>query len=173
VRRGEGYIKEEQEIIINREEHHRGGSKEKYTIRVYEIEFVRADVLRVWPPPKPKAEPVAPSMAPAQTKTTEARTEPEPTPSAAPRPRGAYRNDLRTYLATRELTALLRQGKDAITAEFIDYCRREKPELLAKLPKSREIAKQVQKILDDRRVKRQTGSATNHPLPPTPSRNRS
>ena len=76
-------------------------------------------------------------------------------------------------MADRDLTALVRQGKDAIAADFIDYCRRKKQELFAKLPKAREIAKQVQKILDDRRTKRQTDSVSNRSQAPGPSPNRS
>ncbi len=129
--------------------------------------FADHHVAFVWPEPKPSAS--APQFA--EDSTTPAQ--PVSTASKEAKPRGAYRNALRTYMADRDLTALVRQGKDAIAADFIDYCRRKKQELFAKLPKAREIAKQVQKILDDRRTKRQTDNASNHSQTPARSPNRS
>jgi hypothetical protein len=42
---------------------------------------------------------------------------------------------------------LLSRGKHAVAAEFVEHCRDEKPDLVSILPKPREIANQVEKIL--------------------------
>jgi hypothetical protein len=166
VRRGEGYIHADSEIMIKCEDKDTLlRRKETLAIRIYEIEFARADVLQLWPPKRkpeipPSTEiPSAPPSATAGAKT-------------GPKPRAAYRNELRTFLAPRDIAMLVRQGKDAVAAEFIAHCRQHKPSLAAVLPKPREVAKQVQKILDSRRAKPQQSSTRERPQTPSSSPNR-
>jgi hypothetical protein len=168
IRRGEGHIADdEREIIISKAIWNSLFQKDvSRTIRFYDVEFYRDDVLHLWPPkPKPKQtpSPEAPAGSPAAAES----------PPAALRRRAAYRNELRTFLALRDLNTLIRQGRDAIAAEFIEHCRKHKPELATTLPKPREVAMQVQKILDSRRAKPQQSSAGNRSQPPSSSHNRS
>jgi hypothetical protein len=164
IKRGAGRISDDaREIIITTKRWNSLFNKEETrTIRFYDIEFYRTDVLELWPS-KPR-----PEQAKSAPQSTRAATDPSP----ASKPRAAYRNELRTYLAPRDLATLVRQGKDAVAAEFIAHCRQHKPSLAAVLPKPREVAKQVQKILDSRRPKPQQSSTRERPQAPSSSPNR-
>ena len=167
VRRGEGHIHADSEIIIKCEDENTLlRRKEAHTIRIYEIEFARADVLQLWPPKrKPEISP-SPEIPSAPSSPTVAA-------NTGLKPRAAYRNELRTFLAPRAIATLVRQGKDAVAAEFIAHCRQHKPSLAAVLPKPREVAKQVQKILDSRRAKPLQSNTIERLQTPSSSPNRS
>ena len=64
-------------------------------------------------------------------------------------------------MADRKLATLLLQGKQAVADEFVEHCRDAKPELISVLPKRREIANQVGKILGERRAQPLPNAANN------------
>jgi hypothetical protein len=75
--------------------------KERRTVKYFEIEFVRSDVLAVWPSPQAK------SATPRAPQSNGGASEAAKQAVAAPtetvhKTRAAYRNELRSYLAVRE-----------------------------------------------------------------------
>lgn len=125
----------------------------------YDIRFEWFDIARVWPEAEPTPRPEEP---PAQSLEGSSA---EGTEAVRPKRRGAYRNELRTYMADRKLATLLLQGKHAVADEFVEHCRDAKPELVSVLPKRREIANQVEKILGERREQPLTGAANDRTKP--------
>jgi hypothetical protein len=132
----------------------------------YDIRFEWFDIARVWPESEPTPQsdaPIAESVEPPSAAGAEA---------VRPKRRGAYRNELRTYMADRKLATLLLQGKQAVADEFVEHCRDAKPELVSVLPKRREVANQVGKILGERRAQPLPNAANNRTETPLTSAKR-
>jgi hypothetical protein len=132
----------------------------------YDIRFEWFDIARVWPEAEPVPQPHTPTAQAFEGLSAET------TETARPKRRGAYRNELRKYLADRKLTTLLLEGKHAVADEFVEYCQDKKPELVSVLPKRREIANQVEKILGERRAEPLTDTANSRPKTPSTSAKR-
>lgn len=126
----------------------------------YDIRFEWFDIARVWPEAEPVPQPSVPTAQSLEGSSAEG------TETDRPKRRGAYRNELRTYMADRKLATLLLQGKQAVADEFVEHCRDAKPELVPVLPKRREIANQVEKILGQRRAQPLSDATSNRTQPP-------
>jgi hypothetical protein len=132
----------------------------------YDIRFEWFDIDRVWPEPEPEPQSDAPIVQSVEVCSANGAE------AGRFKRRGAYRNELRKYLADRKLATLLLQGKHAVADEFVEHCRDEKPELVPVLPKPREIANQVEKILVERRAQPVAGVANDRTEPPAKSAKR-
>lgn len=74
-----------------------------------------------------------------------------------PQRRGAYVPELALFMAQKDLKQLVRAGPAPVAVEFIEFCREHKPTL--QLPQQRHIEAQVEKILDRRTQRSQSGGA--------------
>jgi hypothetical protein len=140
-------------------------ANEQRRLRYYDIRFEWFDIARVWPEREPQSD--------APTAQSDGNLSAADAEGVRVRPRGAYRNELRRYLADRKLENLLLRGKHSVAAEFVEHCQDKRPNLVSVLPKPREIASQVEKILAEHRAQPQADTSDNRPQsPPTAARRR-